>query len=316
MRPLWRALRLIGHVWAMTRTLLVARRFDVVHVHFLGVPALDVWWLPWFARRARLVYTVHNLYPHDTPPSEGLRRLLDRIYRTSDALIAHTRHTARGLEQDFSVSPERLRIIPLGNYNQYRTQARTPLELAPPGVPVILMFGELRPGKGLDVLIRAADILQRDGLAFRVVVAGKSDHDVSTYRALIEERGLQHVVDLQIGHVAEADIGAYFAAATVIALPYRAIDQSAVAILAVSVGRAIVASRVGGLAELIEEADCGVLVPPGDPNALAAALRRLLTDVEERRRYERNGRRYADTALAWDRIAEETVAVYRRLRRR
>ena len=120
-------------------------------------------------------------------------------------------------------------------------------------------------------------------------------------------------IDFQIGNVPEAAIARSFAAATVVALPYRDIDQSGVAILAVSLGKAIVATRVGGFAELVDDAHCGLLVPVDDDAAFADALRRVICEPELRAACEANARRYAETALSWDPIAERTEQVYRKL---
>jgi glycosyltransferase involved in cell wall biosynthesis len=72
-----------------------------------------------------------------------------------------------------------------------------------------------------------------------------------------------------------------------------------------------VGSELGGIAELIHAAECGLLVPPEEPDALAAALKRILCDHELRRRLESNGAAYA-ASLSWSAIADRTIAVYRR----
>jgi glycosyltransferase involved in cell wall biosynthesis len=315
-RWLWRALRLLGHVWSMTRVATAAHRFDVVHVHFPAVPRLDVWWLRWIARRTRLVYSVHNLYPHDVARDRSLHRLYRTIYGTSHALIAHTDATVRGLVREFAVPEQKITQIPLGNMNQVREPAQVgaaaPLRPLPTDAPVILMFGAIRPGKGLDVLLRAAAILRRDNTPFRLVVAGDPDRFAATYRALAEELELGDSGELRFGYVPEEHVAAYFAAAAVVALPYRAIDQSGVAVAAVSAGRPVVATRLAGLAEIVERGDCGLLIPVDDPVALAAALQRLLRDEELRQRLGANARRYADVALDWRPIAVRTAEVYRR----
>ncbi len=112
------------------------------------------------------------------------------------------------------------------------------------------------------------------------------------------------------GYIEEASIPTYFRAATVVALPYTNIDQSGAALTAMSLGTPLVASRIAGLEELITAAECGNLVPVGDPEALATGLETLLADPALRERMARNARYYAETALSWDRIAEATLTTY------
>jgi len=313
-RPLWRVARLAGHLWAMARTAVAARRFDIVHVQFLPLPALDLWWLRWVAKGSCVVYTVHDLYPHDARSTPTLRRRLGRAYRASARLVAHTRFTSEQLVNEFGIPPERIAIIPHGAIVPLLrpgddAAADPPAELQG-AEPIILLFGQLRPGKGLDVLIRAAALLRDEGVPFRLVAAGESA-DPQPYRRLVQDLGLESMVHLRAERIPEGEVRAYFATAAVVALPYRVIDQSGVAVMALSFGRALVASNLAGLGELVGAADCGLLVPPEDPPSLAAALKRLLGDEALRRRYEANSLRYAKAALDWSVIAGQTIAVYR-----
>src|SRR6266480_1025575 len=99
----WKLLRLFGHVYQMARLAWVVRRFDVIHVQFLGLPALDVAWL-WVVSRVRpAVYTVHNLYPHDASRNGWTRVLWSAVYRAPAALVAHVAATADGLRREFRV---------------------------------------------------------------------------------------------------------------------------------------------------------------------------------------------------------------------
>jgi glycosyltransferase involved in cell wall biosynthesis len=72
----------------------------------------------------------------------------------------------------------------------------------------------------------------------------------------------------------------------------------------------VVASRVGGIPEVVVDGETGWLVEPGDPAALARALRRALEDGERGRRMGAAGRRRVEQHFSWDRIAERTMAVY------
>jgi len=93
-------------------------------------------------------------------------------------------------------------------------------------------------------------------------------------------------------------------------LPYRRIDQSGVLFAALALGRPIVASRVGGFAEVVEQTGAGVCVEPGDPAALAAALVEVLADPGRRDAMAAASRAAADGPFAWDAIAAATERLY------
>jgi glycosyltransferase involved in cell wall biosynthesis len=80
---------------------------------------------------------------------------------------------------------------------------------------------------------------------------------------------------------------------------------------AMACGTPVVASRVGGIPEVVVDGETGWLVPPGDPAALGEALRRALADPERARRMGEAGRRRVEGHFSWDRIADRTLGVYR-----
>jgi glycosyltransferase involved in cell wall biosynthesis len=313
-RPVWRGLRLAGHFISLARLTAAVGRYDVLHLHFPPVLPVDARWLQLVGHTIPIVHTVHNLWPHRARRDARDRQRLQRLYHACHHLIAHTEDTVRGLIEEFAVLPERISRIPHGNFRQFWSQKRTsvPALDSADHTPTILMFGELRPSKGTDVLLRACATLRDRGVAFRVVLAGAPFAATRPLHDLARELRIEDRVTFHLRYIEEEAVPSYFDAASVVALPYRAIDQSGVALAAVTMGRAIVATRIGGLAELVQQGDCGLLVPVDDVESLAAALERLLTDVGLRQRFETNARRYAETALAWEPIAERTIEAYRK----
>jgi glycosyltransferase involved in cell wall biosynthesis len=99
----------------------------------------------------------------------------------------------------------------------------------------------------------------------------------------------------------------------VVALPYRRVDQSGVVYTALAFGKAMVLSDVGGPAELGRVHGAAELVPPEDPDALASALGRLVSDHQARAELEARARAAAAGHFSWDDIARRTVELYREL---
>ena len=114
------------------------------------------------------------------------------------------------------------------------------------------------------------------------------------------------------GFVSEAERARLFARASVVALPYVEASGSGVLPLAHAYGKPVVASAVGGLADAVDDGRTGLLVPPGDPEALATAIVRLLHDDALRRRLGAAGRRVVETAWSPHEVAGRTLATYRR----
>ena len=113
--------------------------------------------------------------------------------------------------------------------------------------------------------------------------------------------------------ITDPEVPAFFRRADLVVLPYREIDQSGVLASALAFGKPIVASAVGGFAELADEHGAIRTVPPGDPAALREAIDELLRDETRRGALAAAAAKAAAGPLSWDAIARQTLAVYEQL---
>jgi glycosyltransferase involved in cell wall biosynthesis len=278
------------------------RGVDVVHYQWLTLEALDAALL---ARGVPRVFTSHNVL------RRGAGRLREqgarRIVAASDAVVVHTHAGAREIVARYGADPARVKRIPHGAFDYLASQPRAqplPPELAAVEGPVILCFGVLRPYKGVDVLIEAFEGIG----GAELWVVGRPWMDVEPLRAAAARVG--GTVRFVDRFVAENELPAYFRRADVVALPYRDIDQSGVLYTALAFGKAIVASSIGGFAEVADDHGALVPVPPGDPNALRAALATLVSDSAARAAQEARAAAAAAGPYSWDEAARLTLAVY------
>ena len=211
------------------------------------------------------------------------------------------------LVERFGADPDRVHVIPHGAFEHLtRLPAETPLppELAAVEGPVILSFGLVRPYKGVDVLLEAF----REIEGAELWVVGLPHMDMAPLHAAAERaRGRVRFVER---FVDDSELPAYFRRADVVALPHRRIDQSGVLSTALAFGKPIVASAVGGFAEVAADHGAAVAVPPGDPAALAEALERLLSDPRERALLAARAAAAAAGPLSWDAAGRRTLALY------
>jgi glycosyltransferase involved in cell wall biosynthesis len=296
-RRLWRAAE---HVPGMLR----ARRpdADVVHYQWLTAEPADAFLL---ARGVPRVFTAHNVLRR----SGGLvhRAGAHALAQRMDALIAHTRAGARELVERYGAEQERVHVIPHGAFEHLAAQpAERPLpaELVSVESPVILSFGILRPYKGIDVLLEAFQGME----GAELWIVGRPLMDTAPLHAAAAHAGGR--VRFIERFVSDAELPAYFRRADVVALPYRTIDQSGVLYTALAFGKAMVLSDVGGFGEVARDHGAARLVPPGDPEALRAALTELVSDPEARAALEAKATAAAQGAYSWDAIAKTTLDLY------
>lgn len=287
----------------------------IVHVHFFHALPLDYAFLAWLrARGCRLVVTAHDVTPFDA--QRWSMTFVRRIYRMAHSIIVHTQSSRAELLAQEQILPEWVTVIPHGHYLPYvdqvpsQPEARRQLSL-PLDAPVLLFFGQIKDVKGLDVLLRALPQLVAQHPDTWLVIAGKVwKDDWTRYAALVEELGLEERLDLHLRHIPDKDVATFFAAADVVALPYRHVYQSGVLLMALSYGRPVVVTRIGGLAEVIQDGETGYLVPPDDPDALAAAIVRVLGDPQAAQKMGTQGRKLVQEHYSWSRIATLTRQVY------
>jgi glycosyltransferase involved in cell wall biosynthesis len=296
-----RGLRLAEHVPGMRRLRTHAAAADVVHLQWLSVPDLDRFLLP---PRPR-AFTVHYPLPASPRARKRQRTLLSRM----DALIAHSEHGAADL-RELVADPSRVHRIPHGAFDQLTRlpdERPLPAELAAVTGPVILCFGLIRPYKGVDVLIEAFRAVE----GAELWIVGMPRMDLAPLRALADR--CSATVRFVDRFITDPEIPAYFRRADVVALPYRAIEQSGVLYTALAFGNAIVASAIGGFTEIGERDGALRLVPPGDPDALAAALSELVGDPDRRAELAAAAKRAAAGPYSWPEIAARTLDLYRGL---
>lgn len=307
-----------GLDWAALLVRLERRRPDVLHVQWSLAPDLERRCWGWLrSRGVPIVYTAHNLLPHTAQSGDASR--YRHLYRAADALVVHTRASAAAVVDAFGLAGARVTVAPHGPLLEEeprltREVARRRLGL-PPEAPLVLFAGLIEPYKGLGDLIEGFARVVMAKPDARLVVAGRPNESFAAYCRLLEQRGIVDRTHLDLRYLRQAELAAYLCAADVVALPYRETTASGVLMAARRFARPVVATRVGDLAEIVEDGVSGLLVPPSDPRALAGALTRLLADPMLANRLGEAGRRPTLTDQSWGEAAHRTLAVYRSLAR-
>lgn len=267
-------LKAFEHLLALTALERRLRRHpvDVVHWLWLALPVLDGWVLRRLRRRIAVVLTVHDREPFQGAAVSRLQRRGRESWKATDALVAHTEQAAAYLRAAGADTHEIL-VVP-----------HPPLEL-PAGfepsafaapVRTLVLFGELKPYKGLEVLLEA--LAQTTTPQLRLVVAGRPRMEVAALVDRARTLGLADRIEWRLHRLDEAELADVLGRADAFVLPYLHADASGVLALVLALGRPLVASRVGAIAEVLEDGVSALLVPPGDVGALAQALDRLVDD--------------------------------------
>jgi len=288
-------------------------RPDVIHFQWLPVPILDRLYLEQLSRIAPLVFTVHNTnQPRGTRFQSMYQKLgWNSLFRHIQAIIAHSPYSKRRILENKWAPADKIHVVPHGVFDYYRSLEGS---TAPPPAHgrSVLFFGTAEPYKGLDVLLRAFALLSPEVLNdTQLVVAGRATPYTPPMQALAQSLGINHRVVWKLGSVSETEVPQLFRSATLVAVPYRYIDVSGVLMTALALGKVVVANRIGGNPDVIQDGVHGRLVDPESPESMAKAFQELLTNPDRVRSMERAVEGLASTDFSWTTSAQKTIEVYK-----
>ena len=261
-----------------------------------------------------LVLSAHDVLPLSRPDlftrtmAAHMRHVSARHLRKADRVLCGSEHVRGQLAELAGVDPERIRVTPYGVNERFRPASLDdplpPASAEPePGGPYVLCVGTLEPRKNLAGALRAFDRAAPHDV--RLVVAGGAGWRNEEFERELGARGDRVTL---AGRVSDERLARLYSGAACFLYPTLAEGFGFPVLEAMACGAPVVTSGTTSLPELA--GDAALLVDPADEDALAEALRRVLSDRELAERLRERGLARS-AAFTWDACAERTVAAYR-----
>jgi glycogen synthase len=290
---------------------------DVVHTHtwytnFAGALAKRIY-------GCKLVATVHSL----EPLRPWKREQLGSGYELSswmekegleacDGIVAVSQEMKRDILKCYDIPSSRVSVIHNGvDPDKYRPRDGTP-SLAKFGIrkPFVFFVGRLSRQKGVFDLLDAMEYVPKETTL--VLATGKPDTPGIEEELKRAVAGMENLVWIP-QMLEDPDLVGLYNEAAVFACPSIYEPFGIINLEAMACETPVVATRVGGIKEVVVDRETGLFVPPGDPLRLGRAIARVLEDPALAVRMGKKGRRRVLKYFTWDRIAERTVRLYRSL---
>jgi starch synthase len=277
---------------------------DVIHLQ-MGHLWFNLLALP-LLRRFPLVLTVHDSQIHvgDALTAKTPQWVFDLACHQARERIVHAPQVKESLVNRLGIPGETVHVTPYTIVGD--VEVTTAIEIHEE--PLILFFGRIWPYKGLEYLIRAEPLITAAVPQAKIAIAGLGE-DFSRYRRMMADPENFEVHNEFVSDEKRDDL---FRRASVVVLPYIEASQSHVISMAYRYKKPVVATRVGGLPEMVDDGKTGFLVNPRDINALAEAIVRLMQNEPMRRRFGENGLRKVNVECAPEIVGRKTRIVYRR----
>lgn len=277
------------------------------------------WWHPYFAPcywllckflgKVKILFLCHNVFPHERFPMDHW--LTKQALRQGDYFLVQSRTDEADLKQICPGAKYRRVVHP--TYQAFRmtgiskNASREKLGMDP-SERALLFFGFVRPYKGLKYLLQAMPAIVSQVKGIRLLVVGDFDGDKGDYERLIREESLESCVRIVEGYIPDQEVETYFSACDLVVLPYESATQSGIVQIAYGFQKPVIATRVGGLPEVVAEGKTGLLAKPKDPASLAEAVIRFFAlgdSVNWKENIKQEEKKYS-----WDRMEEAVEAFY------
>ncbi len=284
-------------------------RGKILHLHWWTVYLFPVFFTAAFFGKLsgkKIVISAHDIIGHE---SRLLNKIFNRImFALGDAFIVHSEKNKNVLLH-FGVPENKITTVPYGVYKNYNPeditgkQARAALGLKDEFA--FLFFGNIRRYKGLDILLRAFSQIKGNT---KLVIAGKNWHKFDEYEQLIDELRIRDRVALHLRYITASEIKYFFESADVVVLPYVDFNaQSGVANMALSFGKPLIVTDVGGLSDLV--LDKHFVVRPNDMEGLIRSMKLSISSTKEMS----EGSMKLRKLNSWGNSAKMIDKVYKRL---
>lgn len=271
-------------------------------------------WEWFFARaiagsKARIFLIVHD--PESLIGKKPMNKWKAGIFQLAYKIIVHNQYCNDEIKKDQSSELERkVVIIPHGNYNvlfespekvkQFRFENNLQEEKK-----CILFFGQIKETKGLDVLLEAFAKTDRKS---SLIIAGRMRrHSFEKYELLLSKYDLKEHVKLIIGYITAEKRNILFQLADAVVLPYRKVYQSGVMLMAMSFGKAVIASDLPPNKEIIKDRQNGFLFRSENETELAGVLMDVMKNDMLRQEVADRGKAFVQEKLNWNTIAKEWI---------
>jgi glycosyltransferase involved in cell wall biosynthesis len=289
-----------------------------VHLQWWSLPLAPIYLVILIGlklRKKKILFTVHNIVPHE-------KSILDRwltkiVLAFGDAYIVHSRGNQKNLVETCKIPEANIHVVHMPIHDMYvrsgedSASIRRRLGLPEKG-KVLLSFGNIRPYKGLDLLIEAMPEVLRAAPDAHLLVAGQNWGKWNDpYGQLIQSLEIDRSVTALLDYIPMSQVADIFQVADVVVLPYKYFDaQSGVGNIALAFEIPMVVTRVGGLADLVD--DDRVVCSPEDAQALAQAIIPTLLDDQFRSKLKFDASRLK-SRYSWSAAISQTMKIYQQL---
>lgn len=293
----------------------IKEQFDVIHVQWFQFSPVDYYYLNMLKKHGIKVFvSVHDILPFNEKEYDMMFH--KKIYGLCDQIIVQAETNIKRFYELFPEDSSKVTFIPHGHFLDFadlhgQEESRKRLNI-PNDRMVFLFFGQIKKVKGVGVLLEAFGRLKQKREDLYLVIAGSVwKDDFGPYQEIIDKYKLtEKQLKTDIRFIPDDEVGYYYSACDVAALPYLDVYQSGVIQLAYAYGKPVVATSIAPFMEIVKDNVSGFLCKPDNADDLAKVMIRAFEHKDELEQLGVAGRATIEKKYSWSDIAEKITGLY------
>ncbi len=298
---------------------------DIIHIQWLLFYQFDYFWLKLLRYRLRkkstkIILTAHNVLPHINGYKS--KNILENIYSQFDGIVVHSEVTKSQMFKIFGAKAKKwsICVIPHGTeeklfekvdeniLNNYRNK----IKLLKSKEHNFLFAGIIHENKGLSVLLKSWGEHINKYPSDKLYIIGKTTYNISNELRFIER--FHSSIITSFGYKSDEELLAYYLECDFVVLPYKEASQSGVLLTALTLGKPVIVTNVGGLPEVVNTVKGGYIIYPNNPHLLSEALDKIANiSTHDLIEWNNNIRKKTLKNYSWENIANQTIDFYKKI---
>jgi len=295
---------------------------DVIHIQWLLFYRFDYLWIKMLRyilrkKNTKIILTAHNILPHVN--GYKYKGILKKIYSNFDGIIVHSEVLKKQMIDIFGIITMNRPIcvtsigvedILLEKVNRDTLRRfRNEINLYKNNGRNFLFAGVIHKNKGLDLLLESWREHFKKYPGDKLFIVGKVSYEMSHELNLIKK--YQPSIRTSFGYKSDEEILAHFLECDIVVLPYREASQSGVLMIALSLGKPVITTNVGGLPEVVHKVNGGYIIHPNNPNILCETMDKASKiSIDDLSKWNKEIRKQTLRHYSWENIANKTVNFY------
>lgn len=292
------------------RQIIKNEKIDILHIQWVNFSPIEYYLLKRIAKKTKIVMTIHDILPFNEKRYD--KHFYKKIYRLPSKLIVQADANYERFKELFPQYIDKTTIIPHGDSLKYadihpQLESRKRIGISE-NLFTILFFGQIKSIKGVDILLQAFEKFHQKHQDSQLVVAGKIWYsEKSIYEEIINKPNYpRNYLKWDERFIKDDEIGYYFSAADVVALPYKDLYQSGVVQLTYAHKKCPIVSNLKPFLEIVDQ-KCGYVFENNNVESLVDAMERAYKNKDKNDALVENGIKKIKEKYNWESIAKRII---------